>query len=85
MARRRETTCRNRIAHADFASTRNASTTFGGIFDVDGKRRALTEREERMSRNGFWDDHERAQVVIQEIKQLKEWVEPSPGSDTLRT
>ena len=29
-----------------------------------------------MSRNGFWDDHERAQVVIQEIKQLKEWVEP---------
>jgi len=76
MARRRETTCRNRIAHADFASTRNASTTFGGIFDVDGKRRALTEREERMSRNGFWDDHERAQVVIQEIKQLKEWVEP---------
>ncbi|HEX5409936.1 MAG TPA: peptide chain release factor 2 [Gemmatimonadaceae bacterium] len=47
-----------------------------GIFDVDGKRRALTEREERMSRNGFWDDHERAQTVIQEVKELKEWVEP---------
>jgi peptide chain release factor 2 len=29
-----------------------------------------------MSRNGFWDDHERAQAVIQEIKELKEWVEP---------
>jgi peptide chain release factor 2 len=76
MARRRETTCRNRIARADFVSTRIASRTSGGIFDVDGKRRALTEREERMSRNGFWDDHERAQAVIQEIKELKEWVEP---------
>ncbi|MGH7627020.1 MAG: PCRF domain-containing protein, partial [Gemmatimonadaceae bacterium] len=29
-----------------------------------------------MSRNGFWDDHERAQTVIQEVKELKEWVEP---------
>jgi peptide chain release factor 2 len=29
-----------------------------------------------MSRNGFWDDHERAQAVIQEIKELREWVEP---------
>jgi len=76
MARRRETTCRNRIARADFASIRIASTTSGGIFDVDGKRRALTEREERMSQNGFWDDHERAQTVIQEVKDLKEWVEP---------
>ena len=29
-----------------------------------------------MSRNGFWDDHELAQAVIQEIKELREWVEP---------
>jgi peptide chain release factor 2 len=29
-----------------------------------------------MSQPGFWDDHERAQAVIQEIKELKEWVEP---------
>ena len=39
-----------------------------------------------MSRNGFWDDHERAQAVIQEIKELKEWVEPFDRlSSRLRT
>ncbi len=29
-----------------------------------------------MSEPGFWDDHERAQVVIQEVKKLRETVEP---------
>ena len=39
-----------------------------------------------MSRNGFWDDHELAQAVIQEIKELREWVEPFDRlSSRLRT
>ena len=61
---------------ADFANTRTDSSNSGGIFDLEGKRRALTEREARMAEPGFWDDHERARSVIQEVKKLRETVEP---------
>ncbi|HEX6535637.1 MAG TPA: peptide chain release factor 2 [Gemmatimonadaceae bacterium] len=47
-----------------------------GIFDVAGKRQALAEREVRMADASFWNDQERAREVIQEVKKLKEIVEP---------
>jgi peptide chain release factor 2 len=73
---RNERQWRNPRERADFVSTANVWSSSGGIFDLDGRRRALTEREARMSEPGFWDDHERAQAVIQEVKKLREIVEP---------
>jgi peptide chain release factor 2 len=65
-----------RSGSAGYSDTKNAWVRFGGTFDIEGKRRALAEREARMTEPGFWDDHERARVVIQEVKTLKELIEP---------
>jgi peptide chain release factor 2 len=57
-------------------STRSDSTSFGGFFDLAGKRQTLAEREARMAEPGFWDDQERARTVIEEVKTLRQAVEP---------
>jgi len=36
----------------------------------------LSELEQRMAVPSFWDDADAAQVVIQEVKSIKSWVEP---------
>ncbi len=56
--------------------SRNDSPTCGGIFDLDAKRDRLTALETRMSDAVFWNNQEQAQVVVQEVKTLKGWVEP---------
>ena len=43
---------------------------------MESKQRALTEHEARMAEPGFWDEHDRARVVIQEVKKLRETIEP---------
>jgi peptide chain release factor 2 len=48
----------------------------GGIFDLDRKRETLTILEGRMSEGRFWDDHEAARDVIQQVKMLKGWIDP---------
>jgi peptide chain release factor 2 len=48
----------------------------GGIFDLENRRRRLTELEARQAEQGFWDRPEKAREVIQEINRLKQWVEP---------
>jgi peptide chain release factor 2 len=48
----------------------------GGIFDVDVKRAKLTELENRMAEAGFWNDQQTAQVVVQQVKALKGWIDP---------
>ena len=74
--------CQKQSERAGCTVTKNGSASWGGIFDVDGKRRELQAREARMGEQGFWDDPERAREVIAEIKKLKEIVEPF---DTLST
>ncbi|HEX8848540.1 MAG TPA: peptide chain release factor 2 [Gemmatimonadaceae bacterium] len=49
---------------------------WGGIFDVDAKRRALTELESKMAEGDFWNDQQRAQAIVQDVKTLRGWVEP---------
>jgi peptide chain release factor 2 len=49
---------------------------FGGTFDIEGKRRALTELEEKMAEPTFWSNQEAAQKVLQEVKSLRAWVDP---------
>ncbi|PYP33275.1 MAG: peptide chain release factor 2 [Gemmatimonadetes bacterium] len=45
-------------------------------FDVDGKTKRLAELERAMAEGGIWADPEKARVVVQEVKELKRWVEP---------
>jgi peptide chain release factor 2 len=48
----------------------------GGIFDIDSKRAALTLNEQRMAEPDFWNKQESAQQVLQEVKMLRNWLDP---------
>ncbi len=39
---------------------------WGGIFDVDGLKRSLDHLNHQISAEGFWEDPDRAQTVVQE-------------------
>ncbi len=46
------------------------------IFDVDAKRERLSVLEARMADPDFWDKGSETRGVIEEVKELKGWVEP---------
>ncbi len=48
---------------------------FGGIFDLDAKRRRIAELESDAGKEGFWDDRDNAQRILRETKSLKALVE----------
>lgn len=48
----------------------------GGIFDVEGKKERLKILESRMSEPNFWNQQDEAQKIINEVKELKSWLEP---------
>ena len=54
----------------------NGSMSCGGIFDIETQRERLTALEAQMAQPTFWDNQERAQVVVQQVKTYKQWVEP---------
>lgn len=47
----------------------------GGLFDLDAKRAEIKALEEKMTADGFWDDQQAAQTVIDESNFLKGKVE----------
>lgn len=51
-------------------------SSWGGTFDLDRKRETLTQLEEKMAGVGFWTDQETARATVQQVKELKGWVEP---------
>jgi peptide chain release factor 2 len=53
------------------ADSTRSSTTCGGIFDVDLKRRRVGELEDRASHADFWNDPQSAQALLKEQAQLK--------------
>ena len=55
------------------------STSYGGIFDVEAKRRTLIELESRMGEPTFWNDQQGAQEVVKRVKSLKGTIEPFEG------
>jgi peptide chain release factor 2 len=57
-------------------STAKGSPSSGGIFDLDTRREELTRLEAQMSDGAFWTNQERAQGVVQQVKELKGWVDP---------
>lgn len=46
------------------------------VFDLESKKNALQEIEDRMARPGFWDNQERAQLVVGELKSLRMIIKP---------
>ena len=50
--------------------------TFGGVFDPDGIKAKIAEKETLTQAAGFWDDNDKATRVMNEIKALKARVEP---------
>ncbi len=57
-------------------------TNCGGTFDIAGQRERLSELESQMSDGSFWNDQERAQQVVQQVKQFKQWIEPFEKLET---
>ena len=50
--------------------------SFAQMVHIDSKRPELADLEERMAADGFWDDQESAQQVIQSVKAAKSLIEP---------
>ena len=46
------------------------------IFDLEAKSARLAQLEASMSVAGFWDNSEKARATVDEIRQLKRWIEP---------
>nr|WP_314110429.1 peptide chain release factor 2 [uncultured Granulicatella sp.] len=46
-------------------------TSIGGLFDLDHLEEDIASYEQQMSEPGFWDDNEKAQIVIQKSNELK--------------
>ena len=55
---------------------RSKVDAFGVTLDVKAKQRRLAELEGQMNEVGFWDDQERAQVVIQAVKATRNVLDP---------
>jgi peptide chain release factor 2 len=52
-----------------------SSTSSGGIFDIDGKRKRIVDLEEQAARADFWENRTQAQAVLKETKLAKLAVE----------
>jgi len=46
----------------------------GGIFDITGKQDKVQALEQESSAPDFWNDNEKAQEVLKEINELKDWI-----------
>jgi peptide chain release factor 2 len=49
---------------------------YGGVFDPDAIDKKIAEKTELTNAPGFWDDNKNAEKVMNEIKMLKNRVEP---------
>ncbi|MEI6741124.1 MAG: peptide chain release factor 2 [Gemmatimonadaceae bacterium] len=50
-----------------------------GIFDLESKRATLSAYENEMSEGAFWNDQDHARDIVQQVKELKGWVDPYDG------
>lgn len=51
-------------------------SNYGGIFDVDNKKKSVDDLSLKMSSPGFWDNTEESTKVVKQFKSLKAAVEP---------
>ncbi|NLF69428.1 MAG: peptide chain release factor 2 [Candidatus Anammoximicrobium sp.] len=52
------------------------SYSFETVFDYDNRKKQVSEIETRMAGPGFWDNQERAQETVGQLKSLKSVLEP---------
>jgi peptide chain release factor 2 len=55
---------------------RSASSSYGTLFDYAGKQQKVARIEEQMAGPGFWDNPEKAQGIVTELKSLKSLLKP---------
>lgn len=49
---------------------------FGGLFDLDNKKNEIKKLEKEINDVNFWNDKQKADVVIKEVNRLKSIVDP---------
>lgn len=54
----------------------NASSICGGLFDCDSKNRRIAEINDAMGQPGFWDNQDKAQAQVNELKTLNGVLKP---------
>jgi peptide chain release factor 2 len=59
-----------------FNRFRSVSFNFETVFDYDNKRKQAAEIEARMAAPGFWENQERAQATVGQLKSLKSLLTP---------
>ena len=52
---------------------KNASRNSGGIFDIEVKQEQIKTLEKQSAETDFWNDNEKAQDVLKQLTELKEW------------
>ncbi len=67
-----------RLATA-WSTSLSAWWRWGGIFDVDGLKRQLDYLDSKTSSEGFWDDPEAAQAIVQERAAIEATVQAHGG------
>lgn len=53
---------------------RNASSNFGGTFDLEGEQKEIQDLEQQSMKQGFWDNPQQAQKIIAELNERKKIV-----------
>ncbi|ROL60672.1 peptide chain release factor 2 [Bacteroidetes/Chlorobi group bacterium ChocPot_Mid] len=48
---------------------------YGGFFDLDNKQLKIKELQEQSETPDFWNDAQSAQIIMQEVSNLKSWIE----------
>ena len=59
-----------------FQPSKPASSSYGGIFDIDNKKKLIDELTLQMAQPGFWDNQETSTKILKQLKVLKLSVEP---------
>ena len=47
----------------------------GGIFDLETKEHEVAELQAKTNEDGFWNDNNAAQKVIQRMNEKKNWID----------
>ncbi|MBK8982389.1 MAG: peptide chain release factor 2 [Ignavibacteria bacterium] len=55
---------------------------YGGFFEIDNKISKIKELDSQTTVENFWEDNRAAQKILQEISNLKKWVEEFNGVET---
>ena len=55
---------------------RIGSSNYETVFDYAAKQQRISEIEREMATPGFWDNQEKAQAVVTELKSLKALLKP---------